>query len=83
MRFIFSEIDDQMIPVYQGGGKAWQCVQCSYTTKNKTHMTEHIDAKHITRAGLPCMYCLKICPNVKSLKNHVYNQHKEKKLMLC
>jgi len=72
------DIENQMVQIFDGERKAWQCTVCSYVTKNKTHMAEHIDAKHIERSGLPCPYCFKICPNVKSLKNHMYNQHKKK-----
>ena len=68
-----------MVQVFLETGKAWQCIQCKYTTKNKTHMSEHIDAKHIERVGIVCLFCSKICPNVKSLKNHVYNLHKEQR----
>jgi len=70
-----------MISVVHEGGKAWQCIHCQYVTKNKTHMSEHIDAKHIVSAGIPCKFCPKICPNRKSFKNHMYNQHKELRLI--
>jgi len=76
------DIENQMVQIFDGERKAWQCTVCSYVTKNKTHMAEHIDAKHIERSGLPCPYCFKICPNVKSLKNHMYNQHKKKQQAL-
>ena len=80
--FLFLDIENQMVQIFDGERKAWQCTVCSYVTKNKTHMAEHIDAKHIERSGLPCPYCFKICPNVKSLKNHMYNQHKKKQQAL-
>jgi len=66
-----------MVPIFDEFGKAWQCAQCGYSTRRKSDLKDHIDAKHIERDPLPCTQCDMICPNKKSLKNHMYKHHKK------
>ena len=59
------------------GGTTWQCNECFYSSKFKTNVREHIEAKHVESDGFYCPQCEKICPNKKSLRNHIYKFHKQ------
>ena len=59
-------------------GVMWQCNDCYYTSKVKTNVVEHVESQHIHSSGMSCPHCDKICPNKKSLRNHVYGVHKLK-----
>ena len=54
-------------------GDLWQCLDCLWTTKYKTRLWEHIEAKHVKSQGYMCPFCSKFC----SSKN-AYHQHKSK-----
>ena len=54
-------------------GEVWQCLSCMWTTKYKTRLWEHIEAKHVTSQGYNCPFCSKFC----SSKN-AWHQHKSK-----
>ena len=71
------DVEANMVPIFDEFGKAWQCAQCGYSTRRKSDLKDHIDAKHIERDPLPCNQCDMICPNKKSLKNHMYKHHKK------
>jgi len=59
------------------GGTTWQCNECFYSSKFKNNVREHIEAKHVESDGFYCPQCEKICPNKKSLRNHIYKFHKQ------
>jgi len=56
----------------------WRCNQCHYSSKRKHNVMEHVEAKHLESQQFPCNYCATICPNRKSLRNHVYAKHRAK-----
>ena len=58
------------------GKEMWRCDHCLYESKKKFNVLEHIESKHIASQQLACPYCDKICPNRKSLRNHVYYHKK-------
>ena len=66
---IHNEITKQMAK----NGEFWQCLSCLWTTKYKTRLWEHVEAKHVTSHGYNCPFCSKFC----SSKN-AWHQHKSK-----
>ena len=64
-----AEITKQMAK----NGEVWQCLSCLWTTKYKTRLWEHVEAKHVTSQGYSCPFCSKFC----SSKN-AWHQHKSK-----
>jgi len=56
--------------IQKGECGAWTCLVCSYSTRHKTNMFQHVEAKHVQTEGYNCPFCQKFCPNFKSLKNH-------------
>lgn len=65
------------------GKEMWRCDHCLYESKKKFNVLEHIESKHIASQELACPYCDKICPNRKSLRNHVYYHKKWKRNVKC
>ena len=47
----------------------YTCTNCEYTTKNKTHMQEHVE-KHIDGLKYPCNSCSKVLRSSLSFRNH-------------
>jgi hypothetical protein len=60
------------------GVNGWQCLECGYSSKYKTNVVEHVDARHVTHSDVFCLTCGKLCPNRKSLRNHQYKYHHQK-----
>ena len=58
-------------------GPMWQCDDCGYVSKYKTNVREHVESKHVASSEISCTYCDKICPNKKSLRNHIYQKHRQ------
>ena len=79
--FLIELIQSKMTSILNEDGVVWQCNVCFYVSKYKHNVAEHIDTKHLESPGLPCSYCDRVCPNKKSLRNHIYNVHKQKLLM--
>ena len=57
-------------------GELWQCLDCLWTTKYKTTLWEHIEAKHVTSAGYTCPICHKFCPSRNAWHLHKSRYHK-------
>lgn len=57
-------------------GDVWQCLDCLWTTKNRTRLWEHIEAKHVQSPGYTCQLCYKFCPSKRGLINHKARNHR-------
>jgi len=55
----------------------WWCSECGYSTKIKTNLRMHVESKHLVSSGFKCEICQTVCPNRKSLRNHVDRRHKK------
>ena len=51
-------------------GGLWQCTVCLYKSKKKIHVSEHVEAKHVSHPGYQCSNCLGVYPNRKALRGH-------------
>ena len=40
----------------QTGQKLWQCNQCFYTKRFKSHVVKHIERMHV-KVSMSCQYC--------------------------
>ena len=69
-------IRSKMSSIMSEEGTVWQCNDCLYVSKYATNVREHVEAKHVAPIELYCQYCDKVCPNKKSLRNHIYTKHK-------
>ena len=54
----------------------WQCKDCLWTTKYKTRLWEHVEAKHVTSQGYNCPLCSKFCPSKNAWHHHKSRYHK-------
>jgi hypothetical protein len=55
----------------------WKCTQCEYSTKSKTHMTEHVESKHVNDGlAYGCKFCYKLARSRNLLRAHVNTCHK-------
>ena len=57
-------------------GGVWRCLDCSWHTKFKTRLFEHVEAKHVETSGYNCPICDKYLPSLKSWKQHKFLNHK-------
>jgi len=69
-------IESKMGRVSTPSGMLWSCTECGYLAR-KANIIEHVEAKHVENSGVLCRYCQKLCPNRKSLRNHVYKHHRD------
>ena len=58
------------------GNSIWACTDCDHSSKNKHHVLEHIEAKHVVSAGYHCIACDKMCPTKNALRKHNFRYHK-------
>ena len=56
------------------GQKQWQCNQCLYTKRFKSHVVKHVERMHV-KVSLSCMYCGLVCPTREKLKSHLKFSH--------
>ena len=57
-------------------GELWQCQDCLWTTRYKTRLWEHIEAKHVKSGGYTCPLCNKFCPSKNAWHLHKSRYHK-------
>ena len=70
-----ADLDIHMESVYPMGGSKFKCKHCPYTSFDKSHMRDHIEARH-ERAGLPsCEECGFTPSQRRSLKKHMEKVH--------
>ena len=54
----------------------WMCNDCPYKSAVKSHVSEHVEAKHIIHGGHKCQYCDKVLKTRNSLRGHMLS-HKQ------
>ena len=66
-----SAIQEKMVKLEVG----WQCRDCPYTTMYTSHLSGHIEAKHLNSGGFFCQICTKFCATRKALSCHMSKYH--------
>ena len=61
------------------GGFWWRCIECGHSSRSKTDVAKHVEAKHIESSGFHCSYCSKFCPSRNALQAHVSRYHRNPK----
>ena len=56
------------------GQKQWECNQCLYRKKYKSHVVKHIERVHV-KVTMSCPYCDLVCATREKLKSHLKFQH--------
>ena len=56
--------------------KAWICTMCGKNARDKTNLSQHIEANHIDGVSHPCNVCGKISRSRHALSKHMYTNHK-------
>ena len=54
---------------------SWECLSCGYSSRQKHHVKNHIESKHIN-LQYSCQYCSKTCPSSHALEMHIHRNHK-------
>ena len=60
------------------GTKTFNCVECSYSTKNKAHLLRHIKSVHQKIRDFQCTECKYATGDKGDLRKHLKNVHNEK-----
>ena len=58
------------------GGVYWCCTVCGHSSKKRTQVALHVEAKHIESNGFHCKICSKYCPSKNALQTHVSRHHR-------
>jgi len=66
-----TEYDERISELITKTENMWGCSQCSYTSKSKGHIKEHVE-KHIEGYSHDCNLCDKTFRMRRSLRQHVY-----------
>jgi len=64
------EIDALINTYLVKAGIKWACTMCNYESKNKQHVKEHIETKHIDQPGFSCSQCGKFLKNRVAVRFH-------------
>jgi len=51
-------------------GSLWSCVDCDYERRSKSHVVEHVEAKHVDHPAYECGDCGKLCTTRNTLRQH-------------
>ena len=60
----------------------WICPECNLTTRSRTNIKEHIDAKHLPGNSYLCPLCSKACKSTGALRVHKSRYHKNEQQMI-
>ena len=72
------ELDEQISSMMRKdeGTKGWTCTMCGKAARDKTNLSQHIEANHIEGASHTCNLCGKVSRSRHSLAFHMYSKHK-------
>ena len=60
--------------LYENQNGAWACLKCAYTSKQRSHLREHVQ-KHIEGLEFPCHRCGKISKSSHTFRDHMRKKH--------
>jgi len=66
----FLTVEDEINMKMHRTETMWACKVCPYGSKNKSHVAEHVEAKHIEHMGYECPNCGKLYKNKSSFRQH-------------
>ena len=72
------ELDEKIEYMLVKKCSVWTCNVCGKSSENRTHVKNHIEAKHITGMEHPCSTCGKTYRSHNSLNNHISLNHNAK-----
>jgi len=58
----------------------WQCLECSFTSKNRHNVFDHVESRHVKHEGYMCQICTKTCPTLGAFRKHMSRNHGPPKL---
>lgn len=68
----------KMVKLKEVGGSVWNCTDCSYSSKNKSNVYEHIESRHVVSYGYNCQLCQRSCPSRNAFRIHNIRYHSNK-----
>ena len=78
-----ADLDIHMESVYTMGGNKFKCKHCPYTSAGKSHMKDHIEARHERARLHSCKECGYMPPRKKGLNKHMKDVHGKVKMHVC
>lgn len=80
--FLQSMLDAEIDAKYERLGTDWRCLDCTFASRNRHHVIEHIEAKHVDHPGYVCGECGVTLRNRSALRSHKSRYHKKPLLAL-
>ena len=66
------EVEDGVVKMED----AFKCLYCEYSGKTRQHVTNHIEARHMSGlSSYTCDICFKVCPTKNSFNVHKSRVH--------
>ena len=64
-------LDEEIISKMTKVDTLWVCNDCPYKSRNKTHVVEHVESKHVlSHGGYECPVCEKVYKVRSSFRQH-------------
>ena len=57
---LFLDVESAIQSKMSKEGSMWYCNDCSYQSNKKSHLYDHVEARHISHPGYQCQYCDKV-----------------------
>ena len=67
---LFLTVEEEITAKMTKLENTWACRECPYNSRNKTHVVEHVESKHVEHMGYECPFCNKIYKNRSSYRQH-------------
>ena len=55
----------------------FSCLDCSYITRSKSIMLNHVESRHVEYGGVVCQLCHKLLPTRQALRMHKSREHRQ------
>lgn len=61
------------------GPELYQCLDCNFTGRKKSMVSNHVESKHVRHGGVSCDVCGQLCATRQAYRMHKSRVHKNYK----
>ena len=67
------DVDSAVKAKMRKEGRTWLCTDCDYSSRNFSHIYDHIERKHVVHSGYHCQNCGQVLKTKDSARRHSKN----------